>query len=368
MLKRWKLSAKAKLLTFKGFRAEQRGPWLFTLLEGKAWDACEHLSLEDLSKEGGEEALWKILEPRFPEKEPYDQMGEALGAVFALAAKENEDLKSWTGRVRDTFDQCQRKGQVTFPSQAKGWILLHCAGMSEEQRAIVKAKTQGQLDFEVVSQALRSCFPEFKAPAGRKKAIGMFQVDEIAEINTSGRQADEDDIDFADVEAFLSEHQQVVGSDEPTFSAGVNVERRLQSCDKADSLDQCTKKREVFESRWKSSRNAQNADAVGRSDSGNVSAKLQCLTRPLLPAAPVNPPEQAMFNMKPTHLSPHLWVLPRYSTAERDDTHAILASGLVSSPGFGVVDSGRGKTLIGRDTLQQLETLVSKCGFGPVKL
>ena len=218
MLKRWKLWAKAKLLTFKGFRAEQRGPWLFTLLEGKAWDACEHLSLEDLSKEGGEEALWKILEPRFPEKEPYDQMGEALGAVFALAAKENEDLKSWTGRVRDTFDQCQRKGQVTFPSQAKGWILLHCAGMSEEQRAIVKAKTQGQLDFEVVSQALRSCFPEFKAPAGRKKAIGMFQVDEIAEINTSGRQADEDDIDFADVEAFLSEHQQVVGSDEPTFS------------------------------------------------------------------------------------------------------------------------------------------------------
>ena len=33
-----------------------------------------------------------------------------------------------------------------------------------------------------------------------------------------------------------------------------------------------------------------------------------------------------------------------------------------------MVDSGRGKTLIGRDTLQQLESLVAKCGFGPIKL
>jgi hypothetical protein len=127
---------------------------VFTLLDGKAWDACEHLSLEKLSAPGGEDEVWSLLEARFPEKEPYDQMGEALGAVFALAARDGEDLKSWTGRVRDTFDQCQRKGDVKFPPEAKGWILLHCAGMSEEQRAIVKAKSQGRLDFEVVSQAL----------------------------------------------------------------------------------------------------------------------------------------------------------------------------------------------------------------------
>jgi hypothetical protein len=153
-LKKWRLWATAKMLTCKDLKKEQRGPWVFTLLDGKAWDACEHLSLEKLSEPGGEDEVWSLLEARFPEKEPYDQMGEALGAVFALAARDGEDLKSWTGRVRDTFDQCQRKGEVKFPSEAKGWILLHCAGMSEEQRAIVKAKSQGRLDFEVVSQAL----------------------------------------------------------------------------------------------------------------------------------------------------------------------------------------------------------------------
>ena len=157
------------MLTYKDLKPEQRGPWVFTLLDGKAWDACGHLSLDKLSSAEGETEIWKLLESRFPEKEPYDQMGEALGAVFALAAKDGEDLKSWTGRVRDTFDQCQRKGNVKFPSEAKGWILLHCAGMSEEQRAIVKAKSQGQLDFELVSQALRSCFPEYKATSNRKR-------------------------------------------------------------------------------------------------------------------------------------------------------------------------------------------------------
>lgn len=45
----------------------------------------------------------------------------------------------------------------------------------------------------------------------------------------------------------------------------------------------------------------------------------------------------------------------------------VLTGGLVSSPGYGVVDSGCGKTLIGEDTLCQLSKLSeSKC-YGPVK-
>lgn len=377
-LKRWKLWAKAKLLTFKDFRAEQRGPWLFTLLEGKAWDACEHLSLEDLSKEGGEEALWKILESRFPEKEPYDQMGEALGAVFALAAKENEDLKSWTGRVRDTFDQCERKGQVTFPSQAKGWILLHCAGMSEEQRAIVKAKTQGQLDFEIVSQALRSCFPEFKAPAGRKKAIGMFQVDEIAEINTSGRQVDEDDIDFADVEAFLSEHQQVVGADEPPFSETEAAEalavswserrKEIAKLRQGRQFGSAHKEKRSFRVEVEELKKRTKCRRCGKIGHWQRECKAPMSEKTTAASSSSQPTGAGYVQHEAEEPEPTFVGAAEVLTAEGSDTHAILASGLVSSPGFGVVDSGCGKTLIGRDTLQQLEILVSKCGFGPVKL
>ena len=135
-LKRWKLWCTAKMMTMKDLKPHQKGPWVFTLLDGKAWEAVENMTLEDIGVDGGDQKIWQVLESRFPEKEPYDQMGEALGAVFALSANEGESLKAWTGRVRDTFEQCKRKGNVDFPEEAKGWILLHCCGLSEEQRAI----------------------------------------------------------------------------------------------------------------------------------------------------------------------------------------------------------------------------------------
>ena len=164
--------ATARMLTYKDLKPEQRGPWIFKLLGGKAWDACEHLSLDKLSSAEREAKIWKLLEPRFPEK-------EALGAIFALAAKDGEDLKSWTGRVRDTFDQCQRKGNVNFPPEAKGWILLHCAGMSEEQRAIVEAKSQGQLDLNWCHKLFGR---GYKASTNRKRTIGVYQADEVPDV------------------------------------------------------------------------------------------------------------------------------------------------------------------------------------------
>ena len=40
--------ALAKMLTVKDLQKTQRGPWLFTLLDGKALEACEHLELDML--------------------------------------------------------------------------------------------------------------------------------------------------------------------------------------------------------------------------------------------------------------------------------------------------------------------------------
>ena len=45
----------------------------------------------------------------------------------------------------------------------------------------------------------------------------------------------------------------------------------------------------------------------------------------------------------------------------------VLTGGFLSSPGFGVVDSGCGKTLNGANTLRQLSELTESKGHGPVK-
>lgn len=45
----------------------------------------------------------------------------------------------------------------------------------------------------------------------------------------------------------------------------------------------------------------------------------------------------------------------------------VHAAGLVSSPGYGVVDSGCGKTLVGAQTLRHLEQMINKAGYGPIR-
>lgn len=71
-----------------------------------------------------------------------DLMGESLGQDFSLAATEGESAQAWTARVRETFDKRKGRANTDFPSTARGWITLNCAGLSEQQKAIIKAKTQ----------------------------------------------------------------------------------------------------------------------------------------------------------------------------------------------------------------------------------
>lgn len=50
-----------------------------------------------------------------------------------------------------------------------------------------------------------------------------------------------------------------------------------------------------------------------------------------------------------------------------EEVCAATSKGLVSSPGYGVVDSGCGRTLIGAATLQDLSRMIEQRSFGPVQ-
>ena len=215
-LKRWKAWALAKCLTMKDLKPHQQGPWLFTLLDGAAYETVEHLSLEEIAVEDGDKKIWEALHNRFPEKEKHDQMGEALGEVFSLVAAEGESSKQWTARVKETFERCRRKADTDFPKAARGWITLNCAGLSEQEKAIIKAKTQGSLDYEDIAAAFRSCFPAFKASGSKaRKPIGALMVDPEDELadTSSATPLTGDGEPFADVEAFLAD-----------FSGGKSIE------------------------------------------------------------------------------------------------------------------------------------------------
>ena len=123
--RQWKLWAKAKMMSMKDVQKSQRGPFVYCLLDGLALECVEHLQLEDLSKEDGDEAIWKVLDERFPDKMQHDHMTECLREVFHLAPKDGESMAEWTSKVTETFAKSRRKVKVEFPLEAQGWICLH---------------------------------------------------------------------------------------------------------------------------------------------------------------------------------------------------------------------------------------------------
>jgi hypothetical protein len=105
----------------------------------------EHLTLEKLQEESGDRYIWDALNERFPDKQQHDWLAECLREVFQISANEGEGMMAWTSRVQEVFSKCKREVQVDFPTEARGWICLHAAGLTEDQRAIVTAKTQGDM-------------------------------------------------------------------------------------------------------------------------------------------------------------------------------------------------------------------------------
>ena len=243
-LRRWKAWTQAKMATMKDFSNKQAGPWLFTLLDGKALDAVEHLTLEELSQENGAKLVFDILTARFPEKEKHDQMGEALGEVFGLAAKEVETVQQWTARVKEVFEE-------------QGWIMLNCAGLTEEQKAIVKAKAQGSLEVEQISAAFRSCFPQYKAGSRARRPVSSLVVEQ--EASNYEDLANDPDNDFADVEVLLADRNvqdnainEVIDEEEAAEALTESADRRFPGFNEDADSQSCRGPASPFASKSRS--------------------------------------------------------------------------------------------------------------------
>eukprot|EP00435_Cladocopium_sp_Y103_P025542 s52_g6.t1 len=152
--RRWKVWVQNKLLTLDKLPSSAKGAYIYTLLSGKALECVEHLDPKDYQIEKGEDVLWSLLDQRFPQKDKTDELGDALGKVFQLRSNDGESLKSWIARATEVFDNCERRAQVKFPEEARGWILLHRSQLSEEQQAVVLARAQGSLKRQDVAVAL----------------------------------------------------------------------------------------------------------------------------------------------------------------------------------------------------------------------
>lgn len=100
--------------------------------------------------------------------------------------------------------------ELDFPSEARGRICLNASGLSEDQRAIVTAKTQGDFKIETAVAAVRSCFPDFTATAKqlRPKPVTACLAQDEADFGEDEMALTEiqNAVVFEYLEAFLVDH------------------------------------------------------------------------------------------------------------------------------------------------------------------
>ena len=199
--RRWKTWVVNKMRVMDKLPAAARGSFVWTLLQGRALECVEHLQVDDYHKEGGDDVIFALLDQRWPEKDRADEMGEIIAEVFSMRGKDGETLRQWAARSREVFDRCARKGNVKFPEEARGWVLLNCSGLSEGERAVVLARAQGDLKFDSVAAAMRSCYPELTI--SRKRLSSVHVVEETDANDTAEPPSS---AGFEDVELLLAEH------------------------------------------------------------------------------------------------------------------------------------------------------------------
>lgn len=374
-------------------QAPAKGAMVNTLLDGAAYEAVEHFTLDDIAIENGYRKVWEALHSRFPEKEPLDQMGEVLGEVFALCAADGETSKQWTARVKETFEKCRRKAQTDFPSSARGWITINCAGLTEQEKAIIKAKTQGSLEYDAVAAAFRSCFPMYKASGSKsKRPIGALVVTPGPE---DGHPVPCDEQDqFQDVEAFLADHGEkvepdVISESEAAEALAVAWKDRRQEIQKHQQARKFGSRQNTQTSRafrieveelkrrtrcrkcgkighWarECRSSAQSSRGHGASSSGyaSTSAKAENTATADLVEHESNGSDYEDHDV--TFVGTTEWMVP---SSGLQQVMSVMAAGLVSSPGCGVIDTGCGRTLIGAQTLHSLNNMLKSQGRRPAE-
>lgn len=137
--RRWKLWCQAKMMSMRDLNKKQRGPFVYCLLDGLALETVEHVKLEELAADDGDQVIWSALDDRFPDRLQHDHLTECLREVFHLAPRDGETVVEWCAKVMETFARCRRKVQVEFLEQK---LKAGCASIIQHSLRIREPSSQ----------------------------------------------------------------------------------------------------------------------------------------------------------------------------------------------------------------------------------
>ena len=123
-LKRWKTWCLSKMITMTSLTTDSRGPFVYSMLDGDALTAVEHLDFAEFANVGGKNLIFNILEARYPDKDPIDRAGKALFDVFEVSAREGERLSEWSAKTESEFHASQRDAGIAFTDMVTRYLCL----------------------------------------------------------------------------------------------------------------------------------------------------------------------------------------------------------------------------------------------------
>ena len=397
--KRWKTWILNKLLTLEPKVPEAaRGAYVYTLLGARALDCIEHLDPSEYQKSGGEKIILDLLDRRFPQKDASDEMSETLTAVLGLRAAEGETLKVWISRAGELFDLCQRKCKVSFPEEARGWLILNRSGLNEEQKTVVLARSGGALKQDDIGRSMRSCYPDYVVP--KKRSFGVSLVEAGDDLVAHD---DDSDAVIQEVEALLADHEEhvVEEPDEVFDESGVaealavtwkekrkelsRLQRNHRFGPSADlrksyrvEIEELKKKTRCHKCQqvghWsrecKAGGKGKSKGSTGSNTnkSGDTGAAMvEHFTEHFVAAVLIDDQSKMLDTLtllrqkRADRMLSSPSPLPSLTSASSPPVTSEIM--LVSSPGFGVIDSGCGRTTIGQETLAEFEQLWNAKGI-----
>ena len=331
------------------------------------------------------EGRWREGTPidrRFPEKDKTDELAETLGEIFNLRSRDGESLRTWISRGTQLFDKCQRKTGVDFPQQARGWMILRWSGLSEEQQAVVKGRSLGDLSLDKISQAMRSVYPDFVVR--RRTGVALVEDDDMG-IDLPMPELSQEVQGFDDIETFLADFVKPDADDAEVYEEHEVAEVLAVSWkERRAEINRLQKQRKFSDAKELRRSFRVEVEELKKKTKCNRCHRIghwarECRQRPAF--------NQSSSSSQPSGKESGAGLVETMDPIPEDEIHFIAYVGdqpsmleqlrarsslerpasieevmLVSSPGYGVLDSGCGKTIIGEETLSKFRELWVSAG------
>ena len=177
----------------------KQGPKLVSVLSGAAWDALRHVNLETLAEASGVSQVFAALDLVFGDPKDVLLIEATDEALYLTVKQPHEEVVAFQARLESKFRRLEAAGELTIPSEVKGFVLAKQAGLSTAEVRELLTLTGGSLQYDSVKTSMRRLMWDFSKPSTtQKKGFGgskpVFVTNELA--NNEGQESDEEHYDM----------------------------------------------------------------------------------------------------------------------------------------------------------------------------